>query len=214
MFHMGHAKVLEQAKKMFKHVYLIVGVSGDDETWRLKGKTVMYEDERRDTVWHWKWADEVIMPWPWIITLDFVEKHNIDYVAHDDVPYNSAGSGDIYATIKEAGKFLATQRTEGISTSDIIMRIIKDYDKYIWRSLERGYSAKELGISETKAFRVRLKEKIIPGIRQTFSKWRKNSSIFIDKFVSQFDPSFKSKKQIKYDDKDSKDEDEISDFDY
>lgn len=214
MFHMGHAKVLEQAKKMFKHVYLIVGVSGDDETWRLKGKTVMYEDERRDTVWHWKWADEVIMPWPWIITLDFVEKHNIDYVAHDDVPYNSAGSGDIYATIKEAGKFLATQRTEGISTSDIIMRIIKDYDKYIWRSLERGYSAKELGISETKAFRVRLKEKIIPGIRQTFSKWRKNSSIFIDKFVSQFDPSFKSKKQIKYDDKDSKDDDEISDFDY
>ena len=214
MFHMGHAKVLEQAKKMFKHVYLIVGVSGDDETWRLKGKTVMYEDERRDTVWHWKWADEVIMPWPWIITLDFVEKHNIDYVAHDDVPYNSAGSGDIYATIKEAGKFLATQRTEGISTSDIIMRIIKDYDKYIWRSLERGYSAKELGISETKAFRVRLKERIIPGIRQTFSKWRKNSSIFIDKFVSQFDPSFKSKKQIKYDDKDSKDEDEISDFDY
>ena len=214
MFHMGHAKVLEQAKKMFKHVYLIVGVSGDDETWRLKGKTVMYEDERRDTVWHWKWADEVIMPWPWIITLDFVEKHNIDYVAHDDVPYNSAGSGDIYATIKEAGKFLATQRTEGISTSDIIMRIIKDYDKYIWRSLERGYSAKELGISETKAFRVRLKERIIPGIRQTFSKWRKNSSIFIDKFVSQFDPSFKSKKQIKYDDKDSKDDDEISDFDY
>ena len=214
MFHMGHAKVLEQAKKMFKHVYLIVGVSGDDETWRLKGKTVMYEDERRDTVWHWKWADEVIMPWPWIITLDFVEKHNIDYVAHDDVPYNSAGSGDIYATIKEAGKFLATQRTEGISTSDIIMRIIKDYDKYIWRSLERGYSAKELGISETKAFRVRLKERIIPGIRQTFSKWRKNSSIFIDKFVSQFAPSFKSKKQIKYDDKDSKDDDEISDFDY
>ena len=214
MFHMGHAKVLEQAKKMFKHVYLIVGVSGDDETWRLKGKTVMNEDERRDTVWHWKWADEVIMPWPWIITLDFVEKHNIDYVAHDDVPYNSAGSGDIYATIKEAGKFLATQRTEGISTSDIIMRIIKDYDKYIWRSLERGYSAKELGISETKAFRVRLKERIIPGIRQTFSKWRKNSSIFIDKFVSQFDPSYKPKKQIKYDDKDSKDDDEISDFDY
>jgi len=41
MYHIGHAKVLEQAKKLFKHTYLIVGVSGDQETIEKKGKIVM-----------------------------------------------------------------------------------------------------------------------------------------------------------------------------
>ena len=53
--------------------------------------------------------------------------------------------------------FKETQRTEGISTSDVILRIIKDYDLYIWRSLKRGYDRKELGISAWKAQRIKFK---------------------------------------------------------
>ena len=45
-----------------------------------------------------------------------------------------------------------------MSTSDIILRIIKDYDMYIKRSLKRGYSTKDLGISAFKAFRIKLKD--------------------------------------------------------
>jgi choline-phosphate cytidylyltransferase len=131
MYHIGHAKVLEQAKKLFPYVHLIVGVSGDEETIQKKGKIVMNEKERSEILEHCRWVDEVIMPCPWVITLDFLDKHNIDYVAHDDAPCGSAGADDIYAAIKKAGKFKATQRTEGISTSDIILRIIKDYDMYI-----------------------------------------------------------------------------------
>ena len=91
----------------------------------------MNEFERVEILKHCKWVDEVICPCPWEISLDFLEKHNIQYVAHDAIPYVAGGTGDIYGPIKAAGKFKETQRTEGISTSDIILRIIKDYPLYI-----------------------------------------------------------------------------------
>jgi len=107
----------------------------------------MNEKERVDILKHCKWVDEVICPCPWVISIAFLKENNIHYVAHDDMPYGSAGSEDIYAEIKRHGMFKATQRTEGISTSDIILRIIKDYDMYMLRSLQRGYSSKDLGVS-------------------------------------------------------------------
>ena len=90
----------------------------------MKGPTVLSEQERYESLRHCKWVDEVIPNAPWVIDEEFLKKHNIDFVAHDDVSY----SEDIYKKVKELGKFKATQRTPNISTTDIITRILKNYN--------------------------------------------------------------------------------------
>ena len=65
---------------------------------------------------------KVIENAPWVVTPEFLEEHQIDYVAHDDLPYGSGDVADIYEPVKKMGKFLPTKRTEGVSSSDIITR--------------------------------------------------------------------------------------------
>ncbi|KAI2623791.1 cytidylyltransferase [Xylaria nigripes] len=160
LFHLGHMRQLEQAKKAFDNVYLLVGVTGDEETHKRKGLTVLSGRERAETVRHCKWVDEVIENCPWIVTPEFLEKHQIDYVAHDDIPYGADEGDDIYAPIKREGKFLVTQRTEGVSTTGIITKIVRDYEKYIARQLKRGTSRQELNVSWLKKNELDLKRHV------------------------------------------------------
>ncbi|KAL9678181.1 hypothetical protein QQ045_016020 [Rhodiola kirilowii] len=158
LFHFGHARSLEQAKKSFPNTYLLVGCCNDETTHKYKGKTVMTDQERYESLRHCKWVDEVIPDAPWVISQEFIDKHNIDFVAHDSLPYadTSGAANDVYEFVKAIGKFKETKRTEGISTSDIIMRIVKDYNQYVIRNLDRGYSRKELGVSFVKEKRLRV----------------------------------------------------------
>ncbi|QLQ81152.1 hypothetical protein HG537_0E05070 [Torulaspora globosa] len=173
LFHLGHMKQLEQCKKALPNVVLICGVPNDEITHKLKGLTVLTDEQRCETLRHCKWVDEVIPNAPWCVTAEFLAEHNIDYVAHDDLPYVGADSDDIYKPIKEMGKFLATQRTSGISTSDIITRIIRNYDKYLMRNFARGATRQELNVSWLKKNELDFK-KHVDDFRSYFKKNQHN----------------------------------------
>ena len=182
LFHFGHARAMEQAKKAFPSVYLIIGVCSDKDTHERKGLTVMSGKERAESVKHCKWVDQVIEDAPWVITEEFLNTHQIDYVAHDDIPYASQDDTDVYAPVKKLGKFLPTQRTQGISTSDLITRIVKDYDRYLRRNLERGVSPKELNISFLKEQEIRVRSNLDHASANIRNNWRGTSQELKDEW--------------------------------
>ncbi|KAF2002736.1 cholinephosphate cytidylyltransferas-like protein [Amniculicola lignicola CBS 123094] len=187
LFHLGHMRQLQQAKTAFPDTYLIVGVTGDKETHRRKGLTVLSAKERAESVRHCKWVDEVVEDCPWVISdaPEFIEKYKIDYVAHDDIPYGADEGDDIYAPIKEKGMFLVTQRTEGLSTTGIITKIVRDYDAYIDRQLKRGASRKELNVSWLKKNELDLKRNMVE-LRDTIKQNWTITGLELGKDLRQF----------------------------
>lgn len=195
LFHFGHARSLEQAKKLFPNTILIVGVCNDELTHRLKGRTVMTDKERAESLRHCKWVDEVVEDAPWIVTQDFIDKHQIDFVAHgEDIILDEHGV-DIYKFVKDQGKYKTIKRTDGISTSDIILRIVKDYDSYVRRNLARGYTGKQMNISFVKEKQIQMennikkfKEKVQDRVNKV-KKWPRSQRIvnFLKKFGGELE---------------------------
>lgn len=199
LFHAGHARQLMQAKNIFKNVYLLVGVCNDHLTHSKKGKTVMNEAERYESVRHCRYVDEVVTDAPWVLDDDFLTQHKIDFVAHDEIPYGAEGSDDVYQHIKARGMFVATQRTEGVSTSDIICRLVRDYDMYVRRNLARGYSAQDLNVGFLKKNQLEFQSKIdtVKSKIRTYEeesktfmeRWEDRSKEYIHNFIGLFERS-------------------------
>ncbi|WOH07255.1 hypothetical protein DCAR_0626684 [Daucus carota subsp. sativus] len=129
LMHYGHANALRQAKALGDE--LVVGVVSDEQIVANKGPPVLSMEERLTLVSGLKWVDEVIADAPYEITEEFMKRlfndHKIDYIIHGDDPCLLPDGTDAYALAKSAGRYKQIKRTEGVSSTDIVGRILASH---------------------------------------------------------------------------------------
>ena len=125
LMHYGHMNAFRLARSLGTH--LVVGVNSDASITQCKGKPLMNDDERLAMVRGCKFVDEVLPDCPYIMNEEYldwiIKERNIDYVIHGDDPCIVNGK-DVYEAAKKSGKFQSIPRTEGVSTTDIVGRML------------------------------------------------------------------------------------------
>lgn len=125
MMHYGHANAFRKGKIL--GTYLIVGVNSDESIAECKGPPVLNDEERMAMVQSIKWVDEVVANVPYVLTDTYlyhiIDKYKIDYVVHGDDPVIVNGK-DAYGEAKKMGKYKSIPRTDGVSTTDIVGRML------------------------------------------------------------------------------------------
>jgi ethanolamine-phosphate cytidylyltransferase len=127
MMHFGHMNAFRLGRSLGTH--LLVGINSDESIAECKGGLpLLNDDERQTMVESCKFVDEVVPNCPYIMNESYLnyilQEYRVDYVIHGDDPCLVDGK-DVYATAKQAGKFKSIPRTEGISTTDLVGRVLK-----------------------------------------------------------------------------------------
>ncbi|CBZ29476.1 ethanolamine-phosphate cytidylyltransferase,putative [Leishmania mexicana MHOM/GT/2001/U1103] len=134
MLHFGHANALRQARRL--GCELFVGCHSDEEVMRFKGPPIMHAEERYEALRACKWVDYVVENYPYCTRLKDVERFEIDYVVHgDDISVDLNGRNS-YQEIIDAGKFKVVKRTEGISTTNLVGRMLLCTKNHMLKSVD------------------------------------------------------------------------------
>ncbi|KAF2127146.1 ethanolamine-phosphate cytidylyltransferas-like protein [Dothidotthia symphoricarpi CBS 119687] len=139
--HHGHAGAMLQARQLGTE--LLVGVHSDESILENKGPTVMRLDERIMAVEACRWATKAIPRAPYVTSLPWITHYGCQYVVHgDDITSDSDGK-DCYRYVKAAGRFKVVKRTPGISTTDLVGRMLLCTKTHFIQSLEKRLSGDE-----------------------------------------------------------------------
>jgi len=72
-----------------------------------------------------RWSTLPIPYAPYVTSLDWISHYGCKYVVHGDDITSDAGGEDCYRFVKEAGRFKVVKRTPGISTTDLVGRMLQ-----------------------------------------------------------------------------------------
>lgn len=123
IIHSGHFNCMRQAKALGD--VLVMGVIADDEIRRCKGPPVMNQEERAAMIRACRWVDEVIVGVEYYVNCAILDRVQCDFVAHgDDIPIRKDTGTDAYEEVRSAGKLKIVRRTEGISTTDLVGKML------------------------------------------------------------------------------------------
>jgi len=86
---------------------------------------VMNEDERYEAVAACKWVDEVYKAAPYTTSLEVMDSVKADYCVHGDDIVTDANGVDCYIHVKNQGRMKTVPRTEGVSTTAIVGRMLE-----------------------------------------------------------------------------------------
>jgi len=122
MVHFGHANACRQAKGLAD--YLIVGVHSDEEITKHKGPPVFTQEERYKMVRGIKWVDEIVEDAPYVTTIETLDQYKCDFCVHGDDITLTADGLDTYHIVKEQKRYKEVKRTQGVSTTDLVGRML------------------------------------------------------------------------------------------
>jgi len=139
VMHYGHMNAFRLGRSL--GTYLIVGVNSDESITRCKGPPLMCDEERQTMVRGCKFVDEVVPNCPYIMTSEYLDHifntYDVDYVVHGDDPCIVDGK-DVYASAKQRGRYRSIPRTEGVSTTDIVGRMLMMTKDHHWKAIRSG----------------------------------------------------------------------------
>ncbi|GJN78536.1 hypothetical protein PLIIFM63780_002030 [Purpureocillium lilacinum] len=134
-FHHGHAGAMVQARQLGDELY--VGVHSDEDILANKGPTVMTLEERQAQ------TPRSVSHAPYVTELPFISHYGCRYVVHgDDITSDSDGN-DCYRFVKQAGRFKVVKRSPGISTTDLVGRMLLCTKTHFIHSLQKMLAGQE-----------------------------------------------------------------------
>ncbi|KAE8385075.1 hypothetical protein BDV23DRAFT_25948 [Aspergillus alliaceus] len=139
--HHGHAGAMLQARRLGRELY--VGVHSDEAILENKGPTVMTLNERVSAVEACRWVTCCVPYAPYVTQLPWVSHYGCKYVVHGDDITSDSNGDDCYRFVKSAGRFRVVKRTPGISTTDLVGRMLLCTKGHFIKSVKATLSGEE-----------------------------------------------------------------------